>query len=290
MAATSDRVEQFREQGYVFLPEFFDRERVEDLRSEANRVLELVVNSSIANDRKSGRLDLVEREDGAQTVRQVTPSIDLTRTFHELAVRELADLLRPLLGEAPVSIERTAQLNYKMPLPDPVERLDGDPTEDSYPVHNDWAYYEGWLPRGIVTTAVFLDDVGPDSGPIEVWPGTHAEHVEHEDSEQGLRVSPDDIDYDGGEPVTGPAGSVLFFHSELIHGSGPNESGRPRRLAIYGHAPESKVDAEVSEGGARPEAGDIYPPELRESRYEWNYQKMKDEGEFEDVFEAPSWE
>ena len=289
MVTTHEKADQFEEEGYVFLPEFFDQDRIEELQEESNRILELIVNSSVANNRKSGRLSLVKKDNGEQIVKQITPSIDLTKTFHGLATTELAELIQPLLGEEPISIERTAQLNYKMPLPTPIEQLDADPADSSYPVHNDWAYYEGWLPRGIITAAVFLDDIKPESGPLEVWPGTHTDHIEHEESDMGLRVPRENIDYEGGEPVTGPAGSVLLFHSELVHSSGPNTSGHPRRLAIYGHAPKSEVESEISEQSARPEAESTYPPEMRETKYEWEYQKMKDRGEFEDVFQAPTW-
>lgn len=287
---SQDAVEQFSEQGYAFFPSFFDDSEVERFREEANRVLELVVNSSLAHDRKNRRLNLVENAEGQQAIRQVSPSIDLTKTFHDLAINELADLIRPFIEEEPILIERTAQLNYKMPLPEPIEELDPDPSDDSYPVHNDWAYYEGWLPRGIITTAVFLDDCEEDSGPLQVWPGTHTEHIEHEESELGLQAPEEDIDHDAGEPVLGPKGSVLLFHSELVHSSEPNRSGRPRRLAIYGHAPESRVDTEIADGSARPETGSTYPPELQETKYEWEYQRLKDRGEFRDRFEAPTWE
>ena len=38
------------------------------MRSEADRILELMVNSSLANDRQSGRLGFVEDDEGEQMV------------------------------------------------------------------------------------------------------------------------------------------------------------------------------------------------------------------------------
>jgi ectoine hydroxylase-related dioxygenase (phytanoyl-CoA dioxygenase family) len=292
-AATSDLVEQFHEQGYVFLPEYFDAERVAAFREEADRILELLVNASMATGRESGRLNVTENAQGTQTVRQVNPSIDLSRLFKGLAVDELADLTAPLLDDDPVSIDRTAQLNYKQPLPEPIDAIEATRGDDQYSVHSDWAYYEGTFPPGILTSIVFLDENREDSGPLEVWPGTHTEEYEHENIDGLGRQIPDDVlDHDAGEKVTGPAGSVLIFDCRLVHSSGPNTSGRPRRLAIYGHAPASNVEAEVVDGSARPELsrGDLhsnYPSELVESTYENEYYRLKRRGEFEDRFSAP---
>jgi hypothetical protein len=287
--ATEDRVEQFNEEGYVFLPGYFDRDRVETFRDEADRILELLVNASAANGRESGRLTVTENEQGTQTVRQVNPAIDLSRVFKGLAVTELPELLEPLLGDEPVSIDRTAQLNYKQPLPEPVDAVETTRGDDQYSVHSDWAYYEGRFPPGIVTSIVFLDENREDSGPLEVWPGTHTESYDHEHVEGLGRQIPDDqLDHDAGQTVTGPAGSVLLFDCRLVHSSAPNVSGRPRRLAICGHAPRGNVDAEVVDSSARPELADgSYPSELVESTFENEYYRKKRSGEYTDGFEAP---
>ncbi len=287
---TQDDIDQFNDEGYLFIQDFMDEERIERLRKEANRLLELAVNSSLAHGRTSSRLNMVERENGDQYVRQVSPTLDITKIFNDLARYEVADVLSSLMGEPAISIERTAQVNYKMPLPEPVDGIDASQRDERYHVHSDWAYYKhGGYPRGIITSAIFLDACNEDSGPLEVWPGTQSEEIEHTRVEDGdLEASPEEIDHDDGMTVLGPPGSFLCFHSELIHGSGPNESDLPRRLAIFGHAPESTVDTEIVEGSARPETGTKYPSELRESRYEWEYQRMKEEGEFTDKFTAPT--
>jgi len=288
---TRDHVDQFREDGYVFLPGHFDADGVERLRDETDRILEATVNASLATGRQSGRLDVTEDADGNQTIRQINPAVDLSRLFKDLALGEVADLVRPLVDDEPVSIDRTAQLNYKMALPEPVDWLEGEERPSLYPVHSDWAYYEGTFPREIVTTIVFLDECRPDSGPIQVWPGSHADEYDHQRGEHGgLEVPPDELDHDAGEPVLGPAGSVLLFDARLVHSSDANTSGLPRRLAIYGHAPERTVEADVRDGSARPEAEGSYPGELVESTYENEYYRQKRRGEFEDQFDAPTFD
>jgi ectoine hydroxylase-related dioxygenase (phytanoyl-CoA dioxygenase family) len=278
--------DQFREDGYVLIREFFDAEAIGQFRDEADRMLEYIVNSSLANDRTSGRLDVVQDGD-AQSVRAINPAVDLSRVFKRVATEDLPPLLRPLVDDTPISIDITAQLNYKQPLPEPIEALETSQADDRFPVHADWPYYEGWLPEDIVTGIVFVDACTEDNGPIEVWPGTHRRDIAHEETDLGLAVPPDELDHDAGERVLGPAGSVLLFDSRLVHSSEPNRTDEPRRLAIYGHAPESNVEVAIEDGSARPEAETRYPMELVESTYENEYQRLKRIGEYEDQFEAP---
>ncbi len=285
---TTKHVDQFQEDGYVLLEDYFDADRVEEFRDEANRLLELQINASIANDRQSERFSITENAQGTQTFRQLNLLLDLTRLFKNLAIEELSDLLAPLMSDNPISIDRTAKLNYKQPLPEPIDAIEAGRSDDRYPVHSDWDYYEGTYPEGIITTIVFLDDTVADSGPLEVWPGTHTTRYEHDIIEGLGRQVPDDVlDHDAGEQVTGPAGSVLMFDCRMVHSSGPNVSGRPRRFLIYGHAPESNVEAPIADGSARPESAGSYPQELIESTYENEYYRKKRRGEYTDQFSAP---
>lgn len=283
---TSEMVEQFHEDGYVFLEGYFGDEVLERFRDEADRMLELIVNSSLANDRTSGRLNVAADGD-RQSVRAINPSIDLSRVYKRIAVDDLPPLIEPLLEDRPISIDITAQLNYKQPLPEPVEGIETSLADDRFPVHADWPYYKGWLPEDIVTSIVFVDACTADNGPIEVWPGTHNRDIPHEDTDLGLAVPPEELDHDAGQRVLGPAGSVLLFDSRLVHSSAPNETDGPRRLGIYGHAPESNVDTQIRDGSARPEGKTRYPMELVESTYENEYERLKRRGEYEDRFVAP---
>lgn len=285
--ATQDKIEEFHESGYVFLPEYFDEDAVARFKAETERLLEQEINAMLANDRKSGRLNLAPGVDGRQMAKSINPSIDLSRVFKELAINELADLIRPLIDDEPISIDRTAQINYKMPLTESLPFGD-DRADDTYPVHADAPYYEGRFPKGIVTSIIFVDECREESGPLEVWPGSHTEDYEHEFKDNvGYEVPDSILDHSAGEPVLGPAGSVLIFDARLIHSSGPNISNYPRRLAIYGHAPESNVETPIEDGSARPNAANTYPKELVESTYLGEYYRKKRHGEFTDQFTVP---
>ena len=280
VSITTEDVDAFHEQGYLVLEEVFDTKEVERMRGEADRILELVVNSSLANDRQSGRLDLVKDDGGERMVRKVQPVNDLSLALAEASDDDrFLDPMREVMDDEPVLMEE--KLNYKEPLPERIEGLDPNSPTSGFPVHNDWAYYkQQGYPQSIVSSAICLDDCTAENGPIHVWPGSHTEHLEHESMANGLEVPPDAIDHDGREDVLAPAGSVLLFHTLLVHNSKPNESGEPRRLMIYSHYPETAMEMGFD--------GRNGPARFHESPWEWEYQRKKAAGEFTDRFEAPT--
>ena len=276
---TGEDLEHFRENGYLVLPQAFNAEEVARMQHEADRILELIINSSLANGRKSGRLDILQTSTGPM-VRKIQPINDLSLFLAEVSADErLIGPMRQLMGDEPILMEE--KLNYKEPLPEAIEGIPLVDREDRFPVHNDWAYYLAQdYPQEIISSAVTMDPCDESSGPLHVWPGSHKQHLKHHrpPNKRGWEVLPDLIDFDGGIDLLAPPGSVMLFHSVLVHNSRPNVSGRPRRLMIYSHYPrQSDIGHDVRNG----------PSRLRESPYEWEYQRAKDRGEFEDVFRAP---
>jgi ectoine hydroxylase-related dioxygenase (phytanoyl-CoA dioxygenase family) len=281
-ALTNEQVQQFHRDGYLVLPGVFSEAEVKRMRAGADDVLEMILNSSLALNRKSRRLDWRRRpSDGEQVVRKIQPIYDLSLPLSEASVDErLIGPLRQLMGEEPKLMEE--KLNYKEPLPEPVEGLSIREMEDNFPIHNDWAYYaQQNYPQTILSSAISFDECTEDAGPLCVWPGSHTQHLEHEKCDNGLQVKPGLIDPEAHKPVLCPAGSVMIFHALLVHVSAPNQSGRPRRLMIYSHYPESaNMGFDVRNG----------PNRLRESPHERAYFRMKKLGLYEDRFKAPVFE
>lgn len=271
---------QFAEQGYLVLPGAFTAAEVERMRGEADRILELVINSSLALGRTSGRLDLAQDEAGRQMVRKIQPINDLSLYLSQVAADErLIGPMRQLMGDEPVLMEE--KLNYKEPLPEPLAGLQPGRAATHFPVHSDWAYYKSQnYPQSIISSAVAMDDSTPESGPLRVWPGSHAAHLEHERlPDRDLQVRADLIDLQGGEDVLAPAGSVMLFHVLLVHSSRSNRSGRPRRLMIYSHFPQAAgIGFDARNGRQR----------FTESPFEWEYAARLLRGEAAAPFHAPS--
>lgn len=276
---TDEEIRAFHDRGYLVLRDVFDEGELEELRTEADRILELLVNSSLANDRTSGRLTLAEDESGTQHVRKIQPVNDLSLTVAEVSGDErFVGPIRTLLSDEPVLLEE--KLNYKQPLAESVP-LEATHQSTAWPVHNDWAYYrQDGYPRSLIWSAVCLDDCTDDNGPIHVWPGSHVRHLPHQDTDEGPAVPPDEINHKGGVDVTATAGSVLLFHSLLVHNSRHNDSGQPRRLLLYSHFPEGEYGTYFDQRNG--------PVRYEESAWESEYYRKVWAGEFEDRFEAPS--
>ncbi|MEV3989822.1 phytanoyl-CoA dioxygenase family protein [Streptomyces sp. NPDC049837] len=119
-----------------------------------------------------------------------------------------------------------------------------------------WAWHQDYLAWRIadglpaplqVNIGVFLDDVNEFNGPVIFLPGSHREGLVHRerkaDAKSAQHLDPDDIsltadqlaayvDRYGMTSPKGPAGSVVFFSPEIVHGSAPNMSPFARRLLI----------------------------------------------------------
>ena len=270
---------RYRRDGYLVVPGAFASAEVAAMRADADFILELVVNSSLANARHSGRLDLRRTQEGSVVARKIQPIVDLGLSLARFAADErLLGPLAALMADRPVLMEE--KLNYKQPLLGlsaaqlAVFRTPAD--DDRFPVHNDWAYYKhNDYPPEIVSSAITLDDCGPHNGTIEVFPGTHLRHIEHLRVRNGLEVPPGSVDAATATPIVAGAGAVMLFHSRLVHTSGPNRSGAPRRMMIFSHFPEAAgLGFDLRNG----------PNRLRESPWEWRYQRLREAGEYVDAF------
>jgi len=278
----TDRGEEIEQEGYTVIEDAFNQDELAKMRTAADRILELIVNSSLANDRTSGRLALVEDESGGQMVKKIQPVNDLSLTFTEISRDErLIEPMREFMDDEPRLMEE--KLNYKQPLPNPIEGLDTNRPTDAWPPHSDWAYFRAQdYPQTVVSSAIALDDLTEANGTIRFWPGTNDEYIEHERFDNGLGVPEKHVDRDESELIEAPAGSLILFDSLVWHESAANTTESPRRLMIYSHFPASATQefgiVEDERNGAT---------RLNESPYEWCYQELKDCNEFADRFEAP---
>ena len=81
-----------------------------------------------------------------------------------------------------------------------------------------------------------LDAMEEDNGPLLCIPGsqTGPTYDHHQDGHFVGAIDPEncDIDFTKAVPITGKAGSCSFHHVRTLHASGPNTSGRDRRLLL----------------------------------------------------------
>ncbi len=105
-------------------------------------------------------------------------------------------------------------------------------------IHQDSAYWPMEPPK-LVTVSIALNDATPENGCFQVIPQSHKwglqswGHIAREQDES--LTDHEDRDFSGQIEVPLSAGSALFFHSLMAHGSGPNRSPNPRNTALYAY-------------------------------------------------------
>ena len=225
MKLTPDQLAQFERDGYLFFPGLFTPE---ETRTLTDAVPELY----------SRREDYNVREKGKDAVRTNFAAHMYSEPFAKLARHpRMIGPVEKLLGEA--LYMHQFKINGKM-------AFEGD----VWQWHQD---YGTWLNDDMMPTeramnvAIFLDDVTEHNGPLMFIPGSHkkgvveAKHdltttsyplwtvdndlirqlVQRAGGKQGGIVSP-----------KGPAGSMILFHSCLVHASGSNLSPFDR-VSVY---------------------------------------------------------
>ena len=261
MILNKEQICQFNEEGYLVLENLFSEDEILNMQLESVRILELIINSSLYHHRTSGRLDLRKSQTGLQSIRKIQPVNDLSLFFSKICSEaRFMQPLSQLMGEKPVLMEE--KLNYKQTFSQKLD-LTAKGETTNFPVHSDYAYYKhNHYPKNIISSALTLDASTKENGPLRIWPGSHTKEHQHEQGHNGYEVVSGSVNYESGQDIIVPAGTLIFFHSMLVHSSRANETDSPRRIMIYSHYPESaKLGHDIRNG----------PLRLKEAPWEWQY-------------------
>jgi ectoine hydroxylase len=225
MKLTPDQLAQFDRDGYLFFPSLFTPEETAKLNSAVPALY----------DRREA---FNVREKGSDAVRTNFAAHMYSPEFATLARHpRMIEPVESLLGE-PLYMHQF-KINGKM-------AFEGD----VWQWHQD---YGTWLNDDMMPTeramniAIFLDDVNEHNGPLMFIPGSHKKGVV--DAKHDLTTTSYPlwtVDHDlirqlveraggkGGGIVSpkGPAGSMILFHSCLVHASTSNLSPW-NRVAVY---------------------------------------------------------
>lgn len=210
---------RYDEDGFAFLPDLIPESEITRARDELARLCRLT------------RREVIMENDGA-TVRSVmNPQV-----FSDLFARfvrhpKLLGPVRQLLGREVYLFQ--CILNMKSPF-----------GGDIWQWHQDFPTYlrddEMPEPRA-VNALVFIDEVNEFNGPLMIIPGSHkapAYETPVDDTTTGYPLRAADLSVvdrlakdRGIVAPKGRPGSVIFAHTNFVHGSGPNLSPWPRTLA-----------------------------------------------------------
>lgn len=235
---SADQRRTYERDGYVVLPDVFGQTELATMRAEADRLADWQVNASLALGRLSPRCDIRTGTDGPVLLK-LQPLSDVSDVFASVAADDrLLDPMRALLGCEPLLLEE--KLNGKETLRPVAASLPLRDWEPAFPFHTDLHYFvlDGY-PEKSLSSAVALDDCTSDSGPLRFVPGSHLRKDWPIQTEWPPILAEGACRDEDAVPLICPAGTVVIFHSRIVHASSPNRSGRPRRLLIYSHFPET---------------------------------------------------
>ena len=97
----------------------------------------------------------------------------------------------------------------------------------------------------MITALLMVGEVTQDNGPLQVIPGSHkGELYNHWQNGRFTGKVEDEVEAKACQDFVsciGPAGSVCFMHTRLLHASGANHTELPRYLFITVYAAEDAV-------------------------------------------------
>ena len=231
----------YRKKGFLVRPAALDADRVAELRDAVEDIHDRVGHAA-PDSPEAERIDGLrfqkvlestikwEWEEGSPQIRSMEPFTHLDpRAEALLSDDRLTTPARDLLGEDLCSF--TDKLNFKRP--------GGSP----FPWHQDapyWAFGCDHVDR-LVNVQVYLDDASRDNGCLWMIPGSHLHGVLPVFQDRGTigRLYTDLEQFKGEtpEPIEAPAGSAIFFHGNVVHGSRSNRSSQSRRAVVLTYQP-----------------------------------------------------
>lgn len=218
----SDRVEFFRENGFLLLRNLLDAAEVAALKAETDRVAREW--ESITPVREGfGMEPTQDQKRVTPTFRKIGGINAYSDTFAAVLKHPvILDHLHPIIGET-ILLWR----DVVMMKPARVGR--------EKPWHQDSSYWP-WDPMRLVSAMIALDDATPENGCLQIIPGTHKKPVQHYGDE--LQIDLDEQMQARTLYVPLEAGDCLLFHSLLLHASEPNRSEHDRRVLINSYMPD----------------------------------------------------
>jgi hypothetical protein len=255
MKLTATQVQKYEKQGWLFIPAFLSQKEIEIVRAEI---------SALSSSDTPGTL----LEKDSSTVRalhgcHISNSILRCLTMHPKLLEPSKQLL-----SSEVYVHQF-KVNLKAAF-----------SGDIWQWHQDFVFWhkeDGMQAPNLINVVLFLDQVNEFNGPLCLIPSSHqygtlSEEVRAEldngyadKSDWSVNFSADLrftvrnsvvarlVSEKGIVAPKGPIGSLLFFHSNLVHGSAPNISPYKRNLIITTYNSVENIPQQLVDIKARPE-------------------------------------
>lgn len=234
MTSLAEQKTFFEEEGYLIVEDVLSEDELDECREEIERLhrlsaeLEAARDPGVARFQREPYAEGANRTDGLPVLRKIENTREISAFFRNLSVHpNLLRVLGELLGPDLLLFRSTLMLKPAF-------------HGSAHAPHQDSAYWP-IEPPALVTVSVALNDATTENGCFNVIPQSHKEGLK----DWGLIAQAQDAevvyenDLKEARQVDVPlkAGSALFFHSLMVHGSGPNKSPHPRNTALYAYFP-----------------------------------------------------
>ena len=222
------RLSQYEDEGYLILPEVLRPDEVAAAAAEIERLHRVAAADPEAGSFQFEPFTDTRAEQGRPVLRKIEGSDRISGLFAGMAANpRVLEVVRELLGPDLLLFRSTLMLK-------PARH------GSRHALHQDVAYWP-LQPPTLVTVSIALSASASENGCIQVIPGSHRWPVGEwgNIARDGAAAMTDRTDVDVSELRDVPlaAGSAVLFHSNIVHGSGPNRSDRPRHTALYAYFP-----------------------------------------------------
>ena len=263
-----EQMDSYEKNGFIVLPNVFSKEEVEFLRQSARDLRKDMVAAD--PDKTNPRVITEPKSNTVRSLFEVHKRKDTV--FHGLAMEErLLPIIKLFLGDD-VYVHQS-RINFQPPF-----------VGTGFGWHSDfetWHIEDGMPKPRALSASILLTDNFPINGPLMVVPESQEAFVgcvgQTPDKawETSLKnalyfgtPSHDSVqkyaEKHGVHQCTGPAGSVILFDSNLLHGSASNLTPFPRENAFYAYtACSNAIEDAVYSAKGRPEYLSTRDPEWR---------------------------
>lgn len=226
----------FEKEGYLVVEGLLSAAEIEQCQAEIRQLHEFAAGQESVSeqDRAAVARQHVQREPFAEdetqgdklpVLRKAENTRQYSEVFRDLAAHpKLINVVQGLIGQDLLLFRST--LMFK-------PAFHGS----SHGLHQDSAYWP-MEPPNLVTVSIALNDATPENGCFKVIPQSHLWGMQS----WGNIARQQDAALTDREEVAAQqmdvplsAGSALFFHSLMVHGSGPNTTANPRNTALYAY-------------------------------------------------------
>ena len=232
------QIDQFHRDGYLVVENVLSPDELLGLRTQ----LETWVDESrdfqeaygeTIDGRSRFDVDPTDHSSDHPALRRVSSPTEISDAYFETAIHSnMAEMAAELIGGSGTRFHHS-KVNAKLPH-----------TATTVKWHQDFPFTPH-TNDDMITALLMVGEVTQDNGPLQVIPGSHkGELYNHWQNGRFTGKVEDGVEAKACQDFVsciGPAGSVCFMHTRLLHASGANHTELPRYLFITVYAAEDAV-------------------------------------------------